>query len=150
MLYNFEKLKMNMKNSIIIILTVLLFVLLFSTQESFGQINLNGKWSSTCAIERTSKTSIAYCPLCSSIISKDTKTFSINGFEMDISKATLKLQIGNDTTQVDYKLDEVLETLSFTFKGKDYKFKLLNIAGSSMSKYIMKDNDGMLILIEKI
>ena len=138
-----------MKNSIFSILTVLLFVSLLSTQKSFGQLNLIGKWSASCAIETISKATIVFCPLCPSEFSEDKKNLSYKGFEMDISKASLKLLIGNDTTQVNYKFDEVLQTMAFTYKKKDYKFKLLLVMGGSISKYIMKDNDGMLILIEK-
>lgn len=155
-----------MKKYFISILAVLLFVSLLSTQKSFGQIDLNGKWSAKCVIKPLNilgifpTTAVNFCRICNEMIKPG--VINLFSFEMDINKDTIKLIADSVTTQVIYKLSykgityKRLENgltpfdvvLKFPFQGKHYKFKIFYVFNDD-NIIILKHNNRLIILEKK-
>lgn len=72
---------------------------------------------------------------------------SIENFNLVFEKDYLTVIVDDVSTTIDCKYDEDLELFSFTYNEEDYEFKMLKVVGESL--YIIKDDDGMLILLKR-
>ena len=137
-----------MKNRIISILSLALLLTLLTSQKSIGQINLTGKWTASCIIEKMNRQTITYCELCPVVLSEDKSTVKFEQFQMVFNKETLTLIINGVSTKVDCKFNEDFDSISFGFKKLSFTFKLLS-AGKKSDMYILKNEDGTMLLLEK-
>jgi hypothetical protein len=138
-----------MRNVSFKIFGIFLIIILFSTQKIIGQVDLSGHWLANCIIEKSDKASIAFCDFCPYSVTENNTSINFKVFEMDFEEDYFNLIIDSVLTKVDYKIEEDIETIEFVFKEKTYRFKILIVFKSSYSNYILKDSDGMLILLEK-
>ena len=137
-----------MRKKLLSIFSIVFILTLITIQKSVGQIDLSGNWDANCVFEKTDKASISFCELCPYKMSEDKHVLSFEKFAMVFEKDTICLIINSVPTKVTYKIDNDIDIIEFTFNKKNYKFKILKIESKDI-KYIMKDNDGSLILLEK-
>jgi hypothetical protein len=143
------KTNVTMRNILFKILGVFLILMLSQTQKSFGQIDLLGHWTAHCIIERLDKSSIVFCDFCPYGISEDKANINFEVFEMDFENDYFNLIIDSISTKVDYKMEKEFDTIEFTYKEETYRFKVLSIFNNTTTNLLLKDSEGMLILLEK-
>jgi len=133
-----------MKSGQKITFTVLL-VMVFGF--SFGQTEILGRWEVSCAIEKTSLSSIAFSSLCP-ISQKDSSSLTVHDFEMKIGKTEITLIMDSLITTIGYAWNGDVHSLEFSFKNNNYTLKVLS--GFESNRILLKDQDGLLLsLIEK-
>jgi len=129
--------------------TIILSSFLFP-QSIFGQIELSGKWTGKCIIENIDETSISFCDFCPREMNKESSTITFNQFEIEFKNDYFLLYVDEILKgKSKYLLDESLKTLDFTFNDENYKFKVLTVMSADQNKYILKSEEGGLILLEK-
>lgn len=138
-----------MKNPTSKILAIFLFFSLLSTTVTFGQIDLSGKWTAHCIMEKTDQSSISFCDFCPYFFDADKSMLNFADFGMDFEDEQFTLIIDGDSQKVAYKADEQLQILEFKYKEKSYKFNILTVINSENNNYILKDSEGMLIMLRK-
>lgn len=138
-----------MKNVSLKVFGVFLILTLLTAKESLAQIELSGMWSATCIVEKTTESSISFCDFCPISPGTNNTELRFEPFEMDFEKEHFNLNIKNKTTKVDYKINNNLDNLLFTYNNKDYEFKILQVWINGQQSYILKGNDGMLIVLDK-
>lgn len=137
-----------MRKNLFQIFSLLLIIIIYS-QKCFGQVNLSGKWKANCVFEKGDNGSIKFCTICPHGLSTDQTTMHFRSFEMVFEKDYLNIIIDSISTKVNYKLDVKSDMIEFPYGGKNYKYKLLYVVEKTMIKYILKDDAGTMILIDK-
>ncbi len=128
---------------------ILIILMLSLTQKSIAQIDLSGHWTATCILEKSNESTISFCEFCQYSINMENTEISFEIFEMVFEKDYFNLINNNGSTKVIYEIKEDIETLEFSYEEKTYEFKILTILKYTGNNYILKDNDGMLILLER-
>src|SRR4051812_41192296 len=122
---------------------LLLFISLLNFSKA--QSRIFGAWKASCPLERTSISSMSYCDLCPSL-SKD-NAMNVSNFEMNIDKNEMKIVMESETTSIKYKWDKETEALLFSFKNKNYEFKVLYTEFDQ--PLILKDKSGNILVLTK-
>ena len=122
-----------------------LLTLLF--QSSFGQKELFGEWKVNCPFELADKSSTTVCNLCP-IIKKD-NGFMVQTFEMKIEKDEIKFNANNLIEAVKYKWNDITKSIEFDYNENNYQFKVLVASYVAKERYILKNKDGMLLLLDE-
>ncbi len=138
-----------MKSITLKVFGILVILLLSLTQKVIAQIDLSGNWAATCILEKSNESTISFCEFCQYSINMDNTEISFEIFEMAFEKDYFKLITNDGSTKVIYEIKDDIETLEFTYKEKTYEFKILTILKYKGDNYILRDSDGMLILLER-
>jgi hypothetical protein len=139
-----------MKRNLLKVLGLFLMLATFSSQKSVAQIELSGEWTATCVIEKTTESSISFCDFCPVSAENNNTELYFEPFKMVFENDYFELIIKDKSTMVDYKIEENLDNLLFTYNEKDYIFKVLHVFRNNEHSYILKGIDGMLIILDKI
>jgi hypothetical protein len=125
-------------------------ITIFSIVNANAQTSLNGSWEVSCVIEKTDKASISFCDLCSYSMNDKKTELNFELINMNFSKDSLEITIDKVSTKVYCKTNENAQLIEFTFKGKEYKFRILTISEFRPGlMYIIKDEKGALLFLGK-
>ena len=116
-------------------------------QVSFGQKELYGNWQVTCPFELSDQTGATVCGLCPVI--KRQVGFTVQGFVMTVDKDEIKFNFNNEIKKaVKYKWDDKTKSIEFIYNEKTYQLKTL-FAYVATERYILKNNDGLLLMLDE-
>ena len=137
-----------MKNMILKSLYLTVFAALISF-NGYGQEGLYGKWSANCVMEFKNKVTISFCDICPVIENDENNTLTFEPFSMEFKNDKLILTIEGKVREVNYIYDANKIVIEFKLNGVDYRFNVLSVMGGSDYKYILRNDDGSMILLEK-
>jgi hypothetical protein len=126
---------------------IIFSLLLFGSISSFAQSHLYGKWVVVCPIEFIDQSSSQHCAICPTEKHDNNSGITVKGFEMQIDKDDITMNMDGTVTKVKYIWHPEDYTIEFTFKDLTYKFKTL--FDSYGDRYILKNADGLLITLDK-
>jgi len=122
-----------------------IFILLSFTHLK-AQSNLFGKWKVSCAIERTSGSSIKSCGICPNKLVEGMAM--INDFEMEISKDFIKINTETKGTEIPYKWKAETDAIEFNYNKTNYIFKVLML--NDPDQQVFKDAIGNILVLKRI
>ncbi len=138
-----------MKTKFIQSIFLIPLIILFGSIYSYAQLNLTGKWTVHCALERADKASINFCRICPAKIDSSTSSMTINGLIFSFNKNSLTITKENEKDGVDVKckIENDEQTIEFKYDGYEYEFTALMVDNEN---YILKQKkSGSLLLLTK-
>jgi hypothetical protein len=118
---------------------------LLTTLTVKAQIDLSGRWTAKCVLEKSEHGIIA-CGICPFSYSEDSSAININDFEIIFGEGLVTIIADGKTSKWDFQMIKDDDIIEIYFEAKKEVFKILLL---SSDNYILKDEDGMLIYLGK-
>lgn len=124
----------------------LTIVLCIATITVNAQSELSGRWSATCLAEQIAPGNFKICNICK--FQNDGDDIKVTPFYIAFANNRISFVVSHDTISDGYTYDPVQRTLSFTFEGIPYQFKIMS--GLEKGKMVWKTEEGFLIYLNEI
>lgn len=128
----------------------LAFIFVLCAFHCFSQAELYGQWKAVCPMElKGDGKSMFVCGLCTFVQNETMGTFGVKEMYMDVSNdGVIRLSDDEKTYEIFYEWNAETKQLEFFHNQTRFKFKLL--PGKDKDNYILKEENGSIVNIERI